>query len=871
MLEALAWYLVVALLGLGSLPVVTLVGRRLPDRGFALARPVGLLLVAYTLWLLATFGVAQNGRAAAAGVAVVVALASWVGLRRHVSQVLPDLVERWRYVVIVEALFAAAFAAWCVVRSTMPDITATEKPMELAFLNASFRNPTYPPMDPWLSGYSISYYYFGYVMTALLCQLAGVATSVGFNLMIATLFALTVTGAFSVGYNMVGARAGVVAGSLRELPGVLTGLLASTFTVLLSNLEGALEILHAHGLGSPEFWAFIGIKDLNRPYVSGLWRPTEPPDIWWWFRASRVVATYGSDGNARDYTINEFPFFSFLLADLHPHVLALPFAFVALSLALCASLGGLTASPRTARRQNVASDGIVRVARSAGGGLRYLAELPYNWVRAEPVSALSVGLVVGALGFLNAWDLPTYLFVIAVGFAVGHTGSAVGGIRELAGHAVRAGWSGAVLAVALYLPFYIGFRSQTSGIGVVGLRSQLHHFLIFWGPMLFFAVTGLVLLWRRTIARAGPRPRGWSRAWWVVLAVSFALLALRVAPVPAAVDVGLSSDVVRLLQLKTPEGRAVIQIPIQAPVVALLLPLLMMSAEALATMLQRQPARMPVLAGAALRPDSETHPQQAPAITSELGVGATFALVLTGTGLLLLFGTELVFIRDLFNNRMNTVFKLYYQAWVLLALGSAYAVYFVANRWLSGAWGGIAWLGRATWLTVAVSLVVAATVYVPASLESRAGTFGGPPTLDGTAYMRRSAPGDYEAIRWLWQTAPGRPVIVEATGGSYSQFARVSTHTGLPTILGWAFHEAQWRGSYDGQDKRRADIETIYKSGNQGVVLDLLRAYDVTYVYVGSLEIETYGRPSRAGIDALSAFLDTVYRAGGVTIYKVRR
>ena len=95
---------------------------------------------------------------------------------------------------MVEILFFLAFAFLAFVRAGNPEIVGTEKPMELAFINAILRSPTFPPHDPWLSGYAISYYYFGYVMTAMLAKATGTLGSVAFNLMLALVFALSAVG-----------------------------------------------------------------------------------------------------------------------------------------------------------------------------------------------------------------------------------------------------------------------------------------------------------------------------------------------------------------------------------------------------------------------------------------------------------------------------------------------------------------------------------------------------------------------------------------------------------------------------------------------------------------------------------------------------
>ena len=109
-------------------------------------------------------------------------------------------------VLATELVFTLAFFGWALVRAYMPEITATEKPMEFAFLNAVLQSERFPPLDPWLAGYAISYYYLGYIIAAMLTLLSGVAPAVAFNLMIALLFALAATGAFGLAFNLMALR-----------------------------------------------------------------------------------------------------------------------------------------------------------------------------------------------------------------------------------------------------------------------------------------------------------------------------------------------------------------------------------------------------------------------------------------------------------------------------------------------------------------------------------------------------------------------------------------------------------------------------------------------------------------------------------------
>ncbi|MBI2940938.1 MAG: hypothetical protein HYY04_10925, partial [Chloroflexi bacterium] len=236
-----------------------------------------------------------------------------------------------------------------------------------------------------------------------------------------------------------------------------------------------------------------------------------------------------------------------------------------------------------------------------------------------------------------------------------------------------------------------------------------------------------------------------------------------------------------------------------------------------------------------------------------------------------------------FSDRMNTVFKLYYQTWVLFAVAAAYAVVALADRIGrlhqahqderadTGFVPTVGLVGADAWGVAAVAIALMALVYTPMALLARTEGFARTPTLDGLAYQSRFRPDDAEAIRWLQANVAGSPVILEAPGGSYSQFGRVSANTGLPTVLGWDFHERQWRGTAvdEEMNRRKADVDAMYRSTDVGQVRRLLQKYRVAYVYVGALEREQYGRQDPALLNRLRSFLDVAYDRNGVTILRV--
>jgi YYY domain-containing protein len=252
------------------------------------------------------------------------------------------------------------------------------------------------------------------------------------------------------------------------------------------------------------------------------------------------------------------------------------------------------------------------------------------------------------------------------------------------------------------------------------------------------------------------------------------------------------------------------------------------------------------------------------AFDSGLRVAERFFWLLVAVGFGLIGLTDFAYIRDVFDGtpsyRFNTVFKAGYQAWFLLAIAATCGLFW-NGRWLRRRRLLTAWRAG---LVVAVALLA---VYPVAGSYARTRGFEERPTLDGLRWLTQRDRGDVEAIRWLRSHVDGAPTILEAVGPDFSPqgHARVSTFTGLPTVLGWAGHELQW-GHQPG--RRGDDVQTIYRTRDLDRARALLERYGVRYVFVGGLERDAYGP------DALQKFarLGTpVYSAGGTTIYRVGR
>ena len=262
-----------------------------------------------------------------------------------------------------------------------------------------------------------------------------------------------------------------------------------------------------------------------------------------------------------------------------------------------------------------------------------------------------------------------------------------------------------------------------------------------------------------------------------------------------------------------------------------------------------------------------------------------FTMLLGALAFGLVAMTEIIFLKDVFAGnypRMNTVFKFYFQAGALLSITCGTALYFIYEVSISAvslkAWER--WVARGVqviWTAAVLVLFLAGLVYPIVGSYQRTNHYAQRTnSLDGLNYLQSYDPGDYAAIRWLNSHVQGSPVIVEAfnlQGGDYSDYGRISAFTGLPTLMGWAGHEYQWRVNWlnDANNaadfyRRGADITAIYTNTNPEAVLSLLKRYDAHYLYVGSIEKTTY---PQANLNRFSGFMQTVYSANDVTIYEV--
>lgn len=896
----LVWWLASSLLGLLALPLTLRVFRRLPERGYAFARPLGLMGSSFVLWLGASLGFIPNDLGGAVGALLIFgALSLALGARSELRQWLR---EQRRVVLAMEAVFAVSFLVWAFVRANNPEIQFTEKPMELAFINGILRSESFPPIDPWLSGYGISYYYFGYVMIGQLTLLTGASSSVAFNLVSALWFAMVAMGSYGLLYDLLAVRRRAELGgksvrSQRESRAagggpapfggrnreLLIPLLAPLFVLIAGNLEAFLDVLHSRHLFWPDgslssgFWDWLDIQQLTDPPPGDpSWLPQR--FLWWW-RASRVVHDVNLTGASIE-VIDEFPFFAFLLADNHPHLLAIPFALTAIGFTLQVYLARQPGTVRF-RHSDIPTHRLIQAARTAAAAIVLLVVLraglalggvdPPSVVEAiqrallELLALAAAGSLLtllalvllgvlpslvdreqfafgawlfGGLAFLNTWDSPIYLMLLVAVLAwINRDRPLFELVQQLAYTALAVGTA----AILLYLPWYPSFSSQAGGVLVnVLFPTRLQHFLVMFGVSL---VPIGIWMWARMRRDRSAVSRG--LIWRVGLGLLAALLL-------GAVVLGLANYLALTRQPAALEsvlqGLGISGLSLQEGVRTMLSEAIQRRIGSSWTALILS---LTVGVGVALL--GRRVGKGGSGATSDVG---PFVICMVVIGGLLVLAPEFVYLRDLFGTRMNTVFKFYFAAWILWGLAAAYAsVELWPERWNARSLPRLA-----IYLPLLLGLV-----YPALATWTKANRFSPPlgQTLDGSAYLAGSRPEDLEAIRWMEQNLP-TGVLAEAVGGSYSDYGRVAAYTGLPSVINWGGHEVQWRGNAAPQGSRQADIQRLYETNSWPEAAAVLEQYDIRYVYVGPLEVASYARLDEA---KFANNMQLIYQNDQVRIY----
>ncbi len=636
---------------------------------------MGILIVTYAVWLLGSLKILTFTTGTVWLILAAFALLNYRIFKENEEKLKAEVKKNFRIFVFEETIFFLCLAFWAYVRGFQPDINGLEKYMDYGFMNTILRSRYFPPLDMWLAGETINYYYFGHLVSAILTRMSGIDSAITYNLLIATLFAFAFIGAFSLGGNLV-TEANRQKSAKKVRTFVLGGFLAAFLLSLGSNLH-------------PLWWY------LKHGDFASYWYPD----------ATRfIVELFG----AADNTIHEFPLYSFVVADLHGHLINLP--FVLLNLALILTI--------------------------------------FSAKKITPIYYVVISLLIGVFYMGNAWDFPIYLLVLGLAILWQNLSKYGISIKTLS-QTFFSCVGFLLLAVVFSLPFHLHFKSITSGIAPVDFHSPTWMLLVLWGFPLLITVCFLTFIIIQKLS-GGYKLTVKDRFVFILIFVSWILIAV----------------------------------------------------------------------------------------------------------------PEIIYLKDIYIHsyqRANTMFKLTYQSFVMFALSASYVIVKIT----AGLKAKIVKVMFAVLVTPFISFIL---IYPYFAIRSYYGLkdYRG---LYGISYLERTNPDDYQAILWLRNNLVGSPVILEAVGESYTDFARVSANTGLPTVLGWRVHEWLWRGSFDEAGRRTDEVSTMYEDKDLVKTKSLLSKYAVKYIFIGDLERKQYANLLE---DKFNELAEVAFVSGETKIFKLK-
>lgn len=848
------WQATLLIFSIVGLPLCMWFFKDFANGGYSLSRSIGLLATSLIIWTLTYMKIYYFSRIfiILAMIIVLAASLAYKPIRNNVVEKLNQdgVIE---HAVAEEFLFSLVLVILCYFKGMYPDINGQEKFMNFGFLMSMLKNNTLPANDMWLAGEHINYYYYGQYIYSMIVKLNGINPNFAYMISMCTSIAIPFVSAYTIGFELI-ALARKQGARLPFAAQHIAGILASFTTTIFGNSHSFFYDEQSFG---NDFLKFLRNKGMNVGKIDEFFYPESTRFIGHNPDSYLVDSITGEVLSQGDYTIHEFPFYSYLVGDLHAHVISM--MVVTLIAALAIALVYKATSPSAYERtipSFMTFKGGIEINTGVFNKTAFLYELK-NLINPD---IIAISILLGIATMTNYWDFLIYFIFCAMTFLVFN-------VTRSKDFCTVTSAIFFVIDLAAILLFYM-----TMGESVI-LHAIFQLVLLAVGYL--FCVTAPSALTRTS------------------LAMNFMFSVSTIIAVPF----NLNFDMISNKLAKTQDHTSLFQFLIVWGVHLLItIGFIIYTIVTKNYILTNNGKKKRVITNEPA--NGYTNPIAK--FFGERNLADIFACGMAITGIIMLIAPEIFYVRDIYTSgylRSNTMFKFTFAGFIILSLVMAYAVirlFWFVNK--NGEFSGVAFT---------LSIVFAITLLIPAhysyrSLVQRSGSIDKDnfKTLDGTAYIETyqspnitGNPGnlvDYKnAIDWINSEIEGAPVIVEAYGNSYTDYDIVSAYTGLPTIFGWQTHEWLWRyhGVVDPEtdllvadpehnvfelyiDPRHADVDKIYLSADLSEVKAALDKYDVQYIVSGPIEFETYGYINNETFDQLGT---VAYESGYVRIYKVNR
>jgi YYY domain-containing protein len=468
----ITWWLTLLAITVTFYPVIGLLFHRFHDGGWVFSKSIGLALSGYMMWFLSSLHILKfnhSNTIVTLGICFLINL----GIVAYYNYNLPQEqkqnrtifslyqidIEKVKSMITVEVMFFCIFFLWIYIRGFRPEVSNTESPMDYGFMAAMMRSNYLPAEDIWLSGKPINYYYVGQYMATFLTKLSNVKLELGYNFSLMTIAGIGFTLSYSLIYNVTQTflRDITLPKRITSKPSLpLAAKKINRFWCTLAGLIASISVIFA---GNMHYVIFYHIK----PFIEKLFKMKI--SSYWWPDSTRYIGY--NPVREHDKTIHEFPSYSFILGDLHAHVVNIIFVLSVLGLLFIYLLN----------RKDKMDD--IRL----GVGIKRPKFLREAF---HPIILL-LGFFIGLFHMSNYWDFPIYYVVcgaiILFSNAVLYQFS-LDTLKLTAVHAVVI----YVLAKIVALPFTLKFDQISSAICLTEYRTLPYQLLVLWGlPILIVA------------------------------------------------------------------------------------------------------------------------------------------------------------------------------------------------------------------------------------------------------------------------------------------------------------------------------------------------------------------------------------------------
>ena len=445
------WYLLAAVLGFLGMSVTGRMFRRFDDKGWVFSKVLSIAVTGFVTWLLITAGILPFTTATCIGVTVACGALALIFYERERKQGFESLpIDHLGLVYGEELLFFALFLLWTYLAGFHPAAYGTEKFMDYGFMEAMMRSKTLPATDLWYSGGKINYYYGGQYFAVFLTRLSGTKVELTYNLMRTFVAGLAFILPFSLVRQMVKDRLGKKNNGFKKALPAVAGALSGVAVSIAGNMH---YVIYAQII----------------PFIQKL--TGQEVDSYWFPDATRYIGF--NPENEVDKTIHEFPCYSFVLGDLHAHVVNIMFVLLLLGL-LYAWMKKVRTVKFSPEKQGLAAFWKKQL---------FMPQL------------LSVAALLGMFHWTNYWDFVIYFVVTGGVVLFMNIITMEGKIKWILAVTIAQAVEILVIATVVILPFTLNFETMVQGVGIARHHSLFHQLLVLWGlPVILTLVYVVALL-----------------------------------------------------------------------------------------------------------------------------------------------------------------------------------------------------------------------------------------------------------------------------------------------------------------------------------------------------------------------------------------